>query len=251
MAAPRKEGGMTTAPTPVPQRHGHPRPLTLALLAVGAALLAIVIVLLVRGNGSTSVSVGILGSGVSVSQTRPLAAFHSIDLAGSSNVTVQVGRPQSVTVHADDNLVGIVTTVVTGGRLVVGNVGSFTTKAPMQVEISVRSLDGVSLTGSGTVAVSGVDAKTFTVDLRGSGVITAGGAVRTLHATLGGSGDCRLSQLKARDAEAVLTGSGRLSVTASRSLDASMTGTGEIVYGGNPAHVTRNVTGTGTISEAQ
>jgi Putative auto-transporter adhesin, head GIN domain len=242
---------VTTAPTPVPQqprRHSHR--LTVTLLVSALALLGILIVLLVRGNGTTTnISVGVLGSGIAAAETRPLPAFHSIDLAGSNTMTIHVGPEQSVAVHADDNLIDVVTTVVSGGTLLVDNVGSFTTKAPMRVEITVPALDSVSLTGSGTIDVTGVDSKSFTADLTGSGTISAAGTAGRLDARLSGAGDCRLAQLAAREVTARLEGAGRLTVSASRSLDASVAGTGVIAYTGNPARVTTTVTGTGAIHE--
>jgi putative autotransporter adhesin-like protein len=207
-------------------------------------------VLLVRGNGTTTnISGGVLGSGVAAAETRPLPAFHSVDLAGSNTVAIRVGSKQSVDVRADDNLIGVVTTVVSGGILVVDNVGFFTTKAPMRVEITVPALDSVSLTGSGTIDVTGVDSKMFRAELTGSGTISADGTTDRLDATLSGAGDCRLGQLAARDVAARLEGAGRLTVSASRSLDASVAGTGVIGYTGNPSRVTTNVTGTGAIHE--
>ena len=241
---------MTTAPTPVPQpRPRHSHRLTVTLLAFAMVLIAILIVLLVRGNGSTNVSAGVVGSGVASAETRPLPAFDSVDLAGSNSITIQVGPKQSVAVHADDNLIGLVTTVVSDGALRVDNVGSFTTKAPMRVEITVPALDSVSLTGSGTIDVTGVDSKTFTAELTGSGTITAAGTTEHLDATLSGSGDFRLGELAARDATARVNGAGRVAVSASRSLDASVAGMGVIVYTGYPTRVKTNVIGTGAIHE--
>ena len=52
------------------------------------------------------------GSGTAAAQTRHLAAFSSVDLTGSSNVTIHGGFSQSVVVNADDNLLHQVTTQV-------------------------------------------------------------------------------------------------------------------------------------------
>jgi hypothetical protein len=241
---------MATASTPVPQQpRRHTHRLTVTLLVSAMVLLGILIVLLLRGNGSTNISVGVLGSGVAATETRPLPAFHRIDLAGSNSTTIHVGPKQSVDVYADDNLVRVVTTTVSDGTLLVDDVGSFTTKVPMRVEITVPTLDSVSLTGTGTIDVAGIDSKTFTAQLTGSGTITAAGTTGALDATLSGAGDCRLRQLAARDVTARLEGAGRLTVSASRSLDASVAGTGVIAYTGSPTRVRTDVTGTGAIHE--
>ena len=84
--------------------------------------------------------------------------------------------------------------------------------------------------------------------LAGSGVLRASGTATRLDVTLSGSGDAQLEQLAARDVHAVVTGSGRILVTTTKSLDAAVPGSGVIVYSGNPAHVTTNVTGSGAVT---
>lgn len=190
---------------------------------------------------------GMVGSGTPAAQTRHLAAFGSVDLTGSSNVTIHVGGQQSVVVHADDNLLRQVTTQVHTGTLVIGTRGSFTTKTPMRVEISVPSLAALTLSGSGSIMARNIHAPRLTVRLSGSGVVRAGGTVTRLDVSLGGSGDAQLGQLVARDVHAILAGSGRIVTYAASTLQASIPGSGTIAYRGNPAHVTRSVTGSGDI----
>jgi hypothetical protein len=240
---------MTTSPAPIPRRHAsHPLIVVIACVLVAAAM-AIVIVLAARnGSTGTSSSTGLSGSGVPAAQTRTVPAFTAVDLAGSNVVTVDVGGAQTVTVHGDDNLIGYVTTTVRNGTLAVGQRRDFRTTSPMSVTITVPSLDAVTLSGSGVLTVDGAKAGHFTIRAPGSGVLVVNGTTTTLDASLAGTGDVRLDGLAAHDATATVAGTGRLLVNASQSLDATVSGTGAIVYTGNPAKVTKNVTGTGTIT---
>jgi Putative auto-transporter adhesin, head GIN domain len=213
-----------------------------AVLGAGAALSA--------GPLTACGGGGLVGSGTAAAQTRHLAAFSSVDLAGSGNVTIRAGGRQSVVVHADDNLLGQVTTQVHATTLVIGTRGSFTTSSPMSVEISVPSLEAVTLSGggSGAITASNIQAPRVSVRLSGSGVVRASGTVTRLDVSLGGSGDAQLGQLVARDVHAVLDGSGRIVTHVTNTLQASVPGSGTIVYNGNPAHVTRSITGSGAIT---
>src|SRR5262249_15908847 len=145
------------------------------------------------------------------------------------------------------NLVGRVTTVVRGSRLVIDNTGNFATKAPMRVAVSVPSLDGVALSGSGTVTVDGVATANFSAELAGNGTLEVAGAVQQGTALLGGAGPLDLHALAATDSTAQLQGTGTIRVQATSTLDATLTGTGTILYRGEPTVTTRN-TGTGTIA---
>lgn len=245
---------MTTAPTPL-DTHRMPRnyPWVLAALVIGL-IVGGTVGLLVGWNvfEDSSSATGVQGSGVAATETRDLPPFSSVELAGSNTVTIRVGEEQSVVVRADNNLIERVTTAVQDGSLVIGNIpGSYTTKSPMSVTVSVPSLDALALTGSGVIAVTDIEASSLTVRLPGSGVLRASGTATTLDVTLGGSGDAQLEQLIASDVHAVVSGSGRIVLTATKSLDASVSGSGAIMYSGNPQEVTKSITGSGAIISTQ
>jgi hypothetical protein len=134
------------------------------------------------------------------------------------------------------------------GTLVIGDTGSFTTRAPMSVEVSVPSLTALKLSGAGQISVTGINVPQLTLTVSGSGLVYAAGTATRLDVTISGDGQAQLSRLTARDVHAVVTGSGLIQVTATTSLNAAVPGDGEIVYGGNPSQVTTSVTGSGSIT---
>jgi hypothetical protein len=232
---------MTVAPTPAPHRN-----LLVILIVLVLALLGVGIAVLVQNDGSSGS--GVQGSGVAATQTRHVAPFTGVDLAGSNEVTIRAGGTQAVVVHADDNLLDHVTTEVSSGTLAVGNTsGSFTTRSPMRVEITVPSIRALTLSGSGLMVASAVDAPQLKVTLSGSGLLRIDGTATRLDASLSGSGDAQLEQLVAGDVKAIVSGSGRVVVNATKSLDASVPGSGVVMYTGDPADVTTSVTGSGAV----
>jgi putative autotransporter adhesin-like protein len=217
---------------------------TLVVFAIAAAL-----VIVLAGTYTWSHPSGAQGSGRAASETRHVAAFRTVELAGGNNVTISVGRRQAVVVRGDDNLLHRVTTRVQGGSLVIGATGSFSTKAPMHVEVTMPSLRALTLSGSGTIVAEGVQTPRLGVTLSGSGTVRVSGSAGRLDAVLDGSGNLQLSQLVARDARAAVNASGLIMVNATHSLDAAVGGSGAIVYTGSPAHVTQSVSGSGAITE--
>ena len=240
ISSPPRRSGQAAAP------HGHQGPVAALVVALVAVLVlaAVVVALLTRGGSSGS---GVQGSGVAATQSRVLATFSRLDLAGSNDVTVAVGGRQSVVVHADSNLMRYVTTRVVAGTLVIGTTGSFTTRSSMSVEVSVPSLAAVTLSGSGKISVTGIDGPRLTVTLPGSGALDVSGTVTQLNVTLDGSGLAQLDNLVARDVHAVVAGSGLVRVTATASLNAAVPGSGAVIYSGNP-QVTSSVTGSGAVT---
>ena len=241
---------MTVAPTSAhPGREQHrSRWLLVAILAfvLGGVAVALLYQFDVFEGSSNSTTPG---SGVPATQVRDVAAFNSVELAGSNNVVIRVGEKQSVVVRADDNLLDRVTTEVQSGKLVIANTpGSLTTKSPMSVEVNVPTLDALTLSGSGNIVVNGIETQSLEVALPGSGTLTGSGAATRLDVTVSGSGMVQFTRLVANDVRAVVSGSGSIFVTATKSLDASVPGSGAILYQGDPQLVTKSVTGTGAIT---
>jgi hypothetical protein len=237
---------MIAAPTPVDRRRAASRH---RWALVAAAALGVVAGVLVA-QGAFEPSSGSqtrVGSGVPAAQYRQVPPFSRVELAGTNNVTVRVGAARGVVVRADENLLDRVTTGVRAGKLTIGDLGSFTARSPMTVEIGTPSLEAVALTGDGIVSVSGAGGRRFSAQLTGTGLVQVSGAVDRLDARLDGTGNLELGDLPARDVEAVVHGTGRVIVRPSRTLDASVPGTGSIVYRGHPAKVTTNITGSGAV----
>lgn len=201
---------------------------TIVVLGTLCAVLAVALTIVLATRHDTRNATGVAGSGVPATQTRAVAPFTSVELRGSNNVILRTGKTQSVVVHADDNLISRITTRVTGSTLVIDNAsGSFSTKSPMSVAVTVPAVKRVVLSGSGNIVASGETAR--------------------LEATLLGSGNLELARLRSQDVRALLAGSGNIRVTATDSLDATVRGSGVIFYGGTPAHVTTSVPGSGAV----
>jgi hypothetical protein len=241
---------MTVTPTSVD--HGREQHHVRWVLVAGLAFLlgALAVALPYHFDafeGSSSSTTG--GSGIPATQARGVAAFDSVELAGSNNVLIRVGAKQSVVVRADDNLLDRATTEVHSGKLVIANTrGNFTTTTPISVAVDVPTLNELTLTGSGNIIVNGIETESLEVALPGSGTLTGSGTAKRLVVTVGGSGTVQFTRLVANKVRAVVSGSGSIFVTATKSLDASVSGDGAILYVGHPQDVTKSVTGTGAIT---
>lgn len=241
---------MPVAPIPTHPRRDVHRVRWVLVVTLAFLLGGLTVATLYESNvfeGSSSS--GTQGSGVAVTQTRDLPSFTSVELAGNNNVVVRIGKKQSVVVKADDNLIDRVTTKVQSGTLVVGNTrGSFSTKSPMRVELTVPTLDALTLAGNGNIVVDGIAAESLEVDLPGNGTLTGSGTATRLQVTVSGSGVARFTELVANKVQASVSGSGSIFLTATKSLRASVSGSGAILYTGDPQDVTRSITGSGVIT---
>ena len=188
------------------------------------------------------------GSGVAKTESRALASFSKIDLTGSPDVEVAVGPAESVVVTADDNLLPLIETTVKGDTLEIGSHHSYSTSLGVKLKITIPAIDGVHISGSGNIDVTGLKSDDLEAGITGSGNITLKGAVTKLHGHITGSGDLRAGDLGAKNVEVTVTGSGNAMVHATDQLNANVTGSGDIRYSGNPAQVRKNIIGSGDVA---
>jgi hypothetical protein len=212
--------------------------------------LFIIVAFMLGACSFASISINsVAGSGKVVSEPRNVSDFTSIMLLGSAHVEVTFGALESVSVEADDNIVPLVETVVQNGQLVINNNSSanFTTSNPVRVNVTMNSLKGVTLKGSGNINISSVAGDGLKISLPGSGNLTVTGTATAVDISLPGSGNIYCDGLKAKFATVTLNGSGNIEVYADQRLDANLRGSGTIHYGGNPAQISKNIRGSGSI----
>lgn len=190
----------------------------------------------------------VVGSGILATEERSVEAFDRVSVSGSATVEIAVGDEQSVAVEGDDNVVPIVLTVVRDGVLEVSTDGSYMTDVGVTVRITVPELVGVTLSGSGDVVATGVDALDFAIDITGSGEVRVTGRTDIVSVGITGSGDADLFGLIAREAHASILGSGDIQVHATETLDAAVSGSGDITYDGDPSVSEPRITGSGTVA---
>ena len=87
----------------------------------------------------------------------------------------------------------------------------------------------------------------LSLNISGSGDITANGEVQTLIAKISGSGDIISAELISKSATITINGSGDAKIWASDSISAQINGSGDIEYYGNPINVKSKINGSGDI----
>ena len=193
----------------------------------------------------------ILGSGRIVSETREVTGFDQVDIVSSGDVIVGVTGEDSLVIEADDNLLPLLTSTVSDGRLVLG-VRPNTSISPSQevvYRITAAELVGFVVLGSGNVTITDLHSDEFSVTVLGSAMIDLAGTADVLRVSLPGSGTIDASRLDAVKAVVSINGSGSVTVDASDELEGSINGSGTIAYLGTPT-VRQSINGSGSVGPA-
>ena len=228
-------------------------------------LLSIVLLSLVGCTGTT-VFGGLRGSGNLITETRDVSGFTEIVLEGSGTVNVEITGTESLTIEAEDNLMSHLTSDVRNGRLVLGTDTPLSTTRGITYSITVETLEGVTIdgsgnvtssdlsgesfnaeiNGSGTIDLTGVDLRSFVSEISGSGDIDVTGVADELRVRIPGSGTFTGDELEAVTGDVTISGSGAAVVNVSDTLTAEIDGSGSIEYLGDPT-VDSTINGSGSI----
>src|SRR5215510_2714711 len=89
------------------------------------------------------------GSGKAATDTRSVSGFSSVEVSGSGELQIEQTGTESLAISADDNLLQYHTADVRGGQLTLGmKNGSYGTLTPVVYKLTVKSLNGIVLSGS-------------------------------------------------------------------------------------------------------
>jgi hypothetical protein len=191
------------------------------------------------------------GSGIVVTESREVNDFNEIVLEGSGGVIVEVTGDESLSIEAEDNIIPLLETEVRNGRLRLGSGSSISPTTEIIYTITAATLDGVVISGSGNVSVTGLESADFRVEISGSGnVETAGTVADTLSVSISGSGEYDGEDLVAADGNVNVDGSGNAVVNVTGSLDISLSGSGNIEYIGSPS-VNVDKSGSGSVTQRE
>ena len=188
------------------------------------------------------------GSGKVVSQTRKVTGFTKVELSGSGELTIEKTGMESLTISAEDNLLPQLTSEVSGDTLTLGTKPNTTVvpTKPITYSLTVKDLNGIAVSGSGSVRVSNLTTNSLTTQISGSGTISASGTVNDQAVDISGSGRYQAEQLTSKTAKVQISGSGHASVLATDLLDVKISGSGTLTYGGNP-QITQEISGSGKL----
>jgi hypothetical protein len=189
---------------------------------------------------------GVTGSGVRKVEKRELKPFTSISTDGAFEIDVVCQQPQTLEIEGDDNLLTMVSTEVSNGVLRINNSGSYSTRTPMKIKISVPNIEGITANGAGTIEVSRLKNDRFDIDSNGAPTVRVSGETKELEIDANGAGHVDAHKLRASRAGVESKGVAKVEVFASDSLNVTVSGPSHVIYDGDP-EVSQTVNGPGSV----
>lgn len=228
------------------------------LMILGALMMSACGITVVRGSEEV------------VTENRAVSNFDSISFSGSGDLVITQGDTEGLTVEAEKNLMKYIRTVVRGRTLHIYldpiSMITINPKVPMRFQVAMKSVNGLDLSGSGTIYAEKVTTDDLNIDISGSGETTIGDlTANSLSLDISGSGESRIKgtvdrqlinisgsgtinheDLKSKDVTLDVSGSGKTYVNTSDTLDVDISGSGDVTYTGLPK-VSQHISGSGDI----
>lgn len=192
------------------------------------------------------------GSGVVKEETRAVANFSRLVLALPATVTLTQGTTESLTISADDNLLPLMATRVEGDELIIDGDKSrgFSTRHEIKIRLTVKSLNAVSINGSGDVIGDQLKSDIFDIAIAGSGDVRFK-SVRADQFKIGikGSGDVTVDTLDSKSVDTSIMGSGDIKLPSVRAsqVNISVKGSGDVMVAGVADKVDIEIMGSGDV----
>jgi hypothetical protein len=210
----------------------------------------------------------VAGSGNVVTESRAVSNFDRVEFSVPGKLTIQQGSSESLTISAEDNIMPLLVTNVSGGRLTIRFKPGYnirTTRAP-EFTLMVKNLREIGVSSSGSVFVQALDtgnldltissSGSITIDtlqasniiarISSSGDISLAGNADQLNLRISSSGKFQAADLQINRADVRISSSGDATLWVMEDLKVNISSSGDVYYYGSPS-VTQRITSSGKV----
>lgn len=212
----------------------------------------------------------IKGEGPEKTQERNISVFTELTVKVPANITLVISDSVKCAVTAQDNIQQEIKVENDGDELIIKTDHDINVEKPVEIVLSVPSVEKISVHGSGNLnVINTIRGNELKLDIGGSGNMNVQADVSDLRTVINGSGDMNLTG-KTSEHKAQINGSGNLhakglnsevsdiringsgdaEVNVGKDLSAKIVGSGNLIYCGTP-EVHSNITGSGGVSKCK
>lgn len=203
------------------------------------------------------------GSGSVITEERSVSGVQRVKVANQGDLTIEIGDEEKLLIEAEDNLLPYLLSDVQGGELELrtqSNTNIRTTR-PIRYYLTVRALEGLEVTSSGSIDAPELIGDEFSIDVNSSGdvyiqalyvdqlevdisssgnVTIAAGMLGYQDVSISSSGSYDAREIDALNAKVTITSSGNARIWVRDELDANISSSGNVYYRGDPRLNVRN-----------
>lgn len=183
-----------------------------------------------------------------VTESRSVPEFYGISLNGVGHVKLTQNNHRKLSIKTHENLLDIISTKVSNDILYIELdkciSGSIST---LDFNISIPDIKYLEVNGVGDFeGQNAFDLDDLMLDINGVGNITLFGHCENLFITSTGVGNVHAFDMRAKNSEIAISGTGNAEVFVTHNLEILISGSGNVYYKGSP-NISSTIYGTGNI----
>lgn len=192
---------------------------------------------------------GVQGSDNAKSEKRNVSGFKQIEAGGAISLEIDAQKDFNVEVEADDNLLSLIKTEVSGDTLKISTEDRISSKTKIVVKISMPELTSLNISGASGAVVSNVKTDSLKLEASGASKIKISGEANNLESDATGASGIDAENLMVNDADIEATGASNTTVSAANNLKADASGASTILYTGEPKNVEPKSSGASSVKK--
>lgn len=197
---------------------------------------------------------GVDGNGKVRKETREVTSFNKIDIGGAFEVYLKQGDNESLVIEADENLLELITTQVSGKTLKVCTEKNIRKSKKLNLYITFTDLENIDVSGAVEVKsqntlkfdnlkIEGSGASDVELELivdklegdfSGASEIELSGSADEFYLDMSGAGELDAYDFEANNVTLDISGAGSARIYAKENLKVRASGAASVKYKGNP-----------------
>ena len=193
---------------------------------------------------------GVKGDGTVKDETRQVVPFTTIEIDGAIHGYITAGGAQSVQLRSDGNIVPLIATDVSDGRLHVHPTKRIAPTTGPVATIAAPRIAGLFVSGASIVEMKGVAGEAFGLEVSGAAHVALVGSAEKLTIQSSGAAIVDASGVTAGDVTVMSSGAGSVDVSARGVLEVDISGAAKVRYHGTPSDIHKEISGAGSLDQA-
>jgi hypothetical protein len=185
-----------------------------SFILVVAALMLSILACSVNFGNNVGVNT-IRGSGTVVTVKRDVSNISSVELAMTGTLHISMGESETLSIEAEDNLMGYIQTDVSLGKLVIKTSEGTTLQPtrPIIYNLTVTKLSAIAISSDGDIETNDLNSDAFSIFISSSGNLSIGNLnCSSLQVQSSSSGDTGINNLTASSIVVTISSSGNLDI---------------------------------------
>ncbi|MGB3564336.1 MAG: DUF2807 domain-containing protein [Thermoanaerobaculia bacterium] len=188
------------------------------------------------GNSITGPGAFVVGSGVTVTETRAVSGINGVAISGVGLLIIEQTGSESLTVTAEENILPLLTVDIVGDLLILGIQANtqINTSQEIVYRLTVRAIDRISASGAARVEATGLNTSFLEATLSGATAATLSGTAQRQTVNASGASRYDAAGLSSRFATVDISGASSAVLRVSDRLEGVVSGVAVLEYYGDP-----------------